>query len=99
MKPESHVSQLVAAQALQLIVLALALWFYSYHVHGYPVLLYLITDLFLGLSLLPVMAAIRRGPIVAKFCGLLLLLLPAYYISYSIREKGPILMEILGEPR
>ena len=92
MKRENHVAQLAAAQGLQAFVL-LAWWSASgYTCHGYPWDLGLITDVLLGLSLLPIIAAFRRGPIIAKTCAMILCLLPAYYVAHSVSYKLPILI-------
>jgi len=50
----------------------------------------LIADVLLGSSLLPVIAAFRRGPIIAKACALILCLLPAFYIYHSVSYNLPI---------
>lgn len=67
---------------------------FSHYGHGYPINEYLLADLLLGLSLLPVIAAVRRGLIAAKACALMLFLVPACYIYLSFRYKGPIFIHL-----
>ncbi len=86
MKREDHTAQLWIALILQVFVL---LFMPPIHRHSYPISEYLLADLFLPLSLLPVIAALRRGAIAAKACSLPLSILPAYYAFASVCTKGP----------
>jgi|GEM_PF-6490947 len=92
MKREDHGAQLWIALILQVFVL---LFVPPIHRHSYPISEYLLADVFLPLSLLPVISALRRGSIAAKACSLPLSILPAYYGFISVCEKGPIFIHEL----
>jgi hypothetical protein len=88
MKQENHVAQLSVSLILQLLILLLAAA--SFGIRDYCSLeRSLLAVLLLGLSLLPVIAAIRRGPMAAKACAVLLFLMPAYCIyGLIVHMKG-----------
>ncbi|WP_395750941.1 hypothetical protein [Prosthecobacter sp.] len=86
MKLENHVAQLSVSLILQVVGILLAAK--SFGVTDY----YnrdeaLLIALLLGFSLLPVIAALRRGPMAAKACGLMLSLLPSLYAYALIKEN------------
>ena len=86
MKQENHVAQLSVSLILQVFVLLLAAA--SFGVRDYYSLQQsLLIALLLGLSLLPVIAAIRRGPMAAKACGLMLAVLPLLYIYGLVQSN------------
>ncbi|MBL9133538.1 MAG: hypothetical protein JNG86_20170 [Verrucomicrobiaceae bacterium] len=95
MKQEDHAAQLWFAFILQA---AVFLTRFSTFPHSYPVDLFLLADVFVGTSLLPVIAAFRRGSIIVKAFALLLSGLPVLYIYVSARKNGPLLLDALFDP-
>jgi biotin transporter BioY len=91
MKQEDHVAQLSVSLILQVFVLLLAAASFGVRDY-YSFQQSLLVVLLLGLSLLPVIAAIRRGPMAAKACGLMLALLPADYAYGLISFNWPIIV-------
>ena len=92
MKNEDHAAQLSVSLILQISVVLMV----SSHLgHDYPVNEYLLADLFLGLSLLPVIAALRRGDWTKKLAACALALLPLAYMGLKIVADLPKCLELI----
>lgn len=93
MQQENHVAQLSVSLILQISVVMMM----SSHLgHDYPVNEFLLADLFLGLSLLPVIAALRRGCWTRKLAACALAVLPLAYVGLKIVADLPKCLELLS---
>lgn len=100
-KPEEHSIQLMAAFTLQAFFVPSLFLPYACILYRRPPpfpIDNLTSDLCLGLSLLPVIAAIRRGQFIHKIIASVLAVPPLVYISLSIANKLPACMALLSEP-
>ncbi|WP_184338970.1 hypothetical protein [Prosthecobacter vanneervenii] len=94
MKREDHVAQLSVSLILQVVVV---LMLSSIRGHYYPFNEYLLADVFLGSSLLPVLAALRRGDWIKKLAASALAMLPLAYIGLKIAADLPKCLELLSK--
>ncbi|MFC5454019.1 hypothetical protein [Prosthecobacter fluviatilis] len=93
MNKEDHTAQLSVSLILQVTVVLMA---FSILGHDYPVNEYLLADLFLGSSLLPVIAALRRGDWTKKWVACMLAVLPLAYMRMKVAVELPKCQELLS---
>lgn len=91
MKREDHFVQLVIAFLLQVVGVGFGTQL-SPRGYSYPVSDYLCADVLIGLSMLPVLACLRRGYLAAKVGAVLLCILPSIYLYHSIQRNSPSLI-------
>ncbi len=86
MKREDYFVQLVVAALLQFIMLGAATTF-ALRGGAYPLGSFLAADVACGLSLLGVIACLRRGYLAAKIGAAILCILPAIHVYHSIKRN------------
>jgi hypothetical protein len=93
MKKEDHFVQLVMAALLGMATVQFGIKFMSVRSQAPPELLrFLIADALCGLTILPILACLRRGYPSAKIGAVILCILPLIYINYSVKKNGRILI-------
>jgi hypothetical protein len=100
-KKEDHTAQLVVTLICELVAMlyCFPFWLNVNYEYGVPPLeTQLLADFLFGLSLLPVIAALRRGKPGHKVAAITLAILPTMYVSIVVPNKYPgFVAEFLSE--